>query len=863
MRPLKLTMTAFGPYAGTETVDFARLGTGGLYLITGDTGAGKTTIFDGITYALYGAASGPNREPSMLRSKYADEFAEPGVELTFDYNGRVYTVRRKMEHLRRRLRGEGATKAPAEAELELPDGRIEKKEKEINRRITEILGVDREQFCRIAMIAQGDFLKILLEETKDRREHFREIFGTGLYRSFQERLKSEAQKAADERNLQKNSLQIHLQRIACPADDPLAPEAEKARRGELLADPSVSLVHRILAQDTALQQAAAEEEKRLEDRIGELNILLGRAQGQQKAREDLEAARKEQAEKTAQEKPLAAALAAEQARIPETEKITAERSRILEELQEYILLDRKEEALAEAERVRKGKDEAAEAAGKSLLALEQELGTLREELAGIRSAGNRSAELAVERERLQARRQALMGLKTELDGLPEKQRKLRQAQEDYRQAKDDAERLRQAADRLRTAFNDEQAGILAAGLEEGSPCPVCGSVHHPRKAVPSADAPDEASVRRAEKEARAAQKKETEAGGRAGSEGARAKAAEDSAREKAEELLGRCDGETAERRTLEELDAAEEKLQALADALRAEKARAKRGEELEKAIPRKEKEQEALRSARTEALLASGREKARIGAERKALEEQRGKMRFPDRRSAENAAEELKKAALERKQALLAAEKAYDGCVSALRELEGRIRSAENLLKEDEVQDPEAKAAEKELLAERKNEAGRRRSEAEQRIHTNREVLERIGEASEQLAALDRKWQWMTALSDTANGSLRGKPRVMFETWIQMAFFDRILRRANVHLMQMSGGKYDLKRRENPEDNRGQSGLELDVVDHTNGSTRSVRTLSGGESFIASLSLALGLSEEIQASAGGIRLDTMFVDEGF
>ena len=320
MRPLKLTMTAFGPYAGTETVDFARLGTGGLYLITGDTGAGKTTIFDGITYALYGAASGPNREPSMLRSKYADEFAEPGVELTFDYNGRVYTVRRKMEHLRRRLRGEGATKAPAEAELELPDGRIEKKEKEINRRITEILGVDREQFCRIAMIAQGDFLKILLEETKDRREHFREIFGTGLYRSFQERLKSEAQKAADERNLQKNSLQIHLQRIACPADDPLAPEAEKARRGELLADPSVSLVHRILAQDTALQQAAAEEEKRLEDRIGELNILLGRAQGQQKAREDLEAARKEQAEKTAQEKPLAAALAAEQARIPETEK---------------------------------------------------------------------------------------------------------------------------------------------------------------------------------------------------------------------------------------------------------------------------------------------------------------------------------------------------------------------------------------------------------------------------------------------------------------------------------------------------------------------------------------------------------------
>ena len=151
----------------------------------------------------------------------------------------------------------------------------------------------------------------------------------------------------------------------------------------------------------------------------------------------------------------------------------------------------------------------------------------------------------------------------------------------------------------------------------------------------------------------------------------------------------------------------------------------------------------------------------------------------------------------------------------------------------------------------------------ELRIRTNQSVLDSIGEASGQLAALDRKWQWITALSDTANGALKGKKHVMFETWVQMAFFDRILRRANVHLMQMSGGKYDLKRRETADDNRGQSGLELDVIDHTNGSVRSVKTLSGGESFIASLCLALGLSEEIQMSAGGIRLDTMFVDEGF
>ena len=181
MRPLKLTMTAFGPYAGTEEIDFTRLGTSGLYLITGDTGAGKTTIFDAITFALYGQASGPNREPGMLRSKYAKPETRPEVSLFFLYNGKEYGVRRSMEYQRPKLKGGGTTTAPAETELVLPDGRIEKKEKEVNRKITEILGINRDQFCQIAMIAQGDFLKILLEDTGKRQEHFREIFRTHIY----------------------------------------------------------------------------------------------------------------------------------------------------------------------------------------------------------------------------------------------------------------------------------------------------------------------------------------------------------------------------------------------------------------------------------------------------------------------------------------------------------------------------------------------------------------------------------------------------------------------------------------------------------------------------------------------------------
>ena len=863
MRPLKLKMTAFGPYAGTEEIDFSRLGTSGLYLITGDTGAGKTTIFDAIIYALYGKASGPNREPGMLKSKYADPLAEPGVELVFLYNGREYKVRRTMDHERPKARGEGTTIAPGEAELILPDGRIEKKEKDVTRKITEILGVNRDQFCQIAMIAQGDFLKILLEETGERQKHFREIFRTQMYKDFQEKLKASAQQVANERNEQKKTVQIHLNRIACPENDPLEIEAAKARGGEMLTEEALGLIGRILEKDRESQKAVSDEEKRLEGKIGELNRILGKAESQRKAKADREAARVQKEEREALRRPLEEALEAEKARIPESEQKAAELARIRDEQKEYELLDKKLEGIVKAEHGQKDREAAMTALAERGGKLTAELEKLRGEQASLKQEGDRSAELLVEQQALQVKQQALSGLKTELDALPGKKRQLQAAQERYLQAKADAERCRQEAEEQRRAFNDEQAGILAEKLEEGMPCPVCGSVHHPKKAVKSESAPDEASVKRAEQAAREAQEKETAESGRAGEEGTKVSLAVESIREKAEELLGGYDEDAVAGQVQDKLAEIAGKLKGILEALKAEKARKDRGEALEKEIPEKEKELSGANDALAEAKLAYGNEQARIGAERNALQEQRAKMRFPDLQAAETAAENLEKEIRERKQALAGAQKAFDDCVSEIRKLEGMISQADELLKEDEVEDPEAKAAERDELAQQKADAGNRRGGIEHRIATNKDVLANVGAASESLAALDRKWQWMTALSDTANGQLKGKQRVMFETWIQMAFFDRILKRANVHLMQMSGGKYDLKRREIPDDNRGQSGLDLDVIDHTNGSVRSVKTLSGGESFIASLCLALGLSEEIQASAGGIRLDTMFVDEGF
>ena len=228
MRPIRLTMQYFGSYTERQTIDFERLGTSGLYLITGDTGSGKTTIFDAILYALYGAMSGEYRGRDTLRSSFAKETDKTEVTLRFAFGGKEYEVCRSMDYKRPALRGGGLTNEAGKASLTFDDDTLPiSKSSDVDKKIIEILGIDQKQFSQIAMIAQGDFLKILLEETKDRRNHFRDIFRTHIYNSFQDRLKEETKKTEQERSRQKGNLQIHMKRIACPENDPLELEAER------------------------------------------------------------------------------------------------------------------------------------------------------------------------------------------------------------------------------------------------------------------------------------------------------------------------------------------------------------------------------------------------------------------------------------------------------------------------------------------------------------------------------------------------------------------------------------------------------------------------------------------------------------
>ena len=863
MRPLTLTMSAFGPYAGTETVDFERLGESGLYLITGDTGAGKTTIFDAITFALYGKPSGQTREAAMLRSKYADEQTRTRVVLRFLNGGKEYTVKRALACLRPRKRGEGYTEDPPYAELAMPDGTRENRSLQaVTDRVTGILGISREQFCQIAMIAQGDFLKILLEDTGKRQQHFREIFRTQIYDLFQNALKDEAAEVRNQRDQQKKSTQIYISRIRCAENDPLMFQVEKAKQGDMLTEDVIGLLEQLTEQDRHARREIDREAKSNADRLGEVNRIIGKAEEQRKAREGREKAGSALNERQTAQAVLKKALEEQETRQPETEQKIAEAERLADEMKEYDELEQQRQDFRriEAELQRKGKEiECQNTACENLKAAAEQLKAERDRL---KQAGQDSAALAQREERARNRLKILLDMKNRLAELARMETRLREAQKTYEAERAGSEAARKLADDLRRAFNDEQAGILAEELKEGTPCPVCGAVTHPRLAVKSEGAPDEAEVKKAEDKAREAQKKETAAGAKAGE----LKGASENAKHEiagiAEGIFGNWDETETPKQLGERLEETEKELQELTAAAAAEKRRADRLAELDQMIPQKEEDlgkriQELGRSR--EGYQA---EKGRQEGRGKAIAEKAAKLRYPDKAAAGAAKNRLEDEIRDRKKALKTAQDALKECDDAIARLKGQIEQADRLLKEAEEIDEAAAVAEKTELEKIGDGIKKRQQETAVRLSTNEGVIRDISASSEALAALDQKWQWVSALSDTANGRLKGD-RLMFETWIQMSFFDRILHRANVHLMQMSGGKYDLVRREEALDGRSQTGLDLDVLDHMNGRTRSVKTLSGGESFIASLSLALGLSEEIQASAGGIRLDTMFVDEGF
>ena len=859
MRPLKLTIAGFGPYVGVQELDLQALGTGGLYLITGDTGAGKTTIFDAITFALFGEASGDSREPGMLRSKYAAAEDPTYVELTFSHGQKEYTIRRNPEYRRQKTRGTGLTKEAAQVQLTLPDGSSITKTKEADQAVHDIIGLNREQFAQVAMISQGEFRRLLQADTRQRQRIFRDLFGTGRYLLLQEQLKSETADLRNQHQQVRMGMQQYMRGIACGPTSSLEPQVIRAAAGELPAAEVMQLLKELQGEDAQLQQTMAQQLEELEKQLEEMAARLAGATAYRNAQKQLE--EKQAAKIRTQEEVCRDELLLEQARqtLPEQEQLGKQIGALEQQMPTYDILAAKTEDL-------RLKQKEQTALGDRQQELVKEINRLNGEIAAQKAEHKQLETVDAKKERCLANRQTLtrqqeefQGLLRDLQTLQKQRQELEQRQQTYQLTQTQARKLHALWEGLNKAFLDEQAGLLAVSLQSGIPCPVCGSVDHPQPAALSEQAPSEADVKKAAKKYEEARRQAEEASQQAGEQKGMVNTTEKALEETINRLLpdGTAEPEIAAKEQLKELAAQQKHLDAEWDALTADQ---KRKEQLERQLPEQEQQcreaEQALADSRS-ALAACAADAARLQEQ---LQELRQSLTYDSKTSAQHELatmqeklEDLKARLEGARQRLQQRKETLAGLASAIEELTRRLQ-------ESAPEDPEELQQQRESLLAEKAALTRDQKELYARMTANEKAAANIAAKEQEMTALEQRLGWMSILSDTANGTLTGKEKIMLETYIQTTYLDRILDRANLRLSKMSGGQYDLKRAGAA--TRGQSGLELDIVDHLNGTSRSVNTLSGGEAFLASLALALGLSDEVQMTAG-IRLDTLFVDEGF
>lgn len=864
MRPTKLTISAFGPYAGRVELNLDKLGREGLYVICGDTGSGKTTIFDAITFALFGKASGKNMKPEMFRSKYAMPETPTFVELTFRYRDKDYTIRRNPDYDRPKTRGTGTTRQKADGEFHRPDGSVVIGATDITREVEGLLGLTCNQFTQVAMIAQGDFRKLLEASTEERVKIFRQIFDTGLYQTLQDRLKDAASNLKRDCDTLAENVRRDGATIQCAEDSEYRDAVEQARRGELPNGELLPLLEKLLAEDSLCKTALDSKRDVIETELEGLIAKIEKGELRRENQEGLNAAQESlnrlapqiESAKKALEDALshqdviprlsiqAAQLEGKLPQYNQIQKLVGE----IDALEEQIASDQNE--------LEKGRI--------ALDGARERLAQDKETLQKLNGAALDVERARHDRESLEQTIRQLRNLKKDLCVLSDCHASWQEAYIAYQEKTKIAHEREEIWQKTNRSYLDAQAGALAKNLCPGTPCPVCGSLEHPQPASMPHEAPDEAEWKQAEQFAKLAQKQMEEASRASGELKKELDTREEQLLQRAQDLLP--DLHCAALPGAEELSSVEtEQNVALQTAMEQEKdarTRVEQSKILSETIPGREQAvvAEEKRLAELEKTIAVRTMDAE--GKRRQTEELRQALPFPTRqemekqisalRAEENALQKNIRNAQDNKQTL---EKQQEAAQSKLETYQNLLRDGEDV---DLVQVKERKEA----LSQEKETLGRESGKLHTRLTLNQNAKENILKHLAELEENGGRLTWLKALSDTANGSLTGQERFRLETYIQTTYFTRVLHRANLRLRVMSGGQYDLLRR-TESGKQSQSGLDLDVVDHWNGTMRGVETLSGGESFLASLALALGLADEIQSSAGGVQLDTMFVDEGF
>lgn len=881
MRPIHLTLSAFGSYGGVEEITFQDKRKG-LFLIAGDTGSGKSTIFDGIMFALFGELSGKERKSNMMRSEYAEDGTETWVEFTFSYQDqegdKQYKIRRSPVYMRKskRKNKDGQyteTKQGGTACLTLPDGKEITRLREIAEKIEEIIGLTSDQFSKIAMIAQGEFQELIMDKTGKRKEIFQKIFETGIYEQIEEEIRERYKKEEARQKENKTRMDTILEGARLPDEEKIREQWEEALKKTDTEPERMERLQRTLLQGQKIQ-LRKKEQKRNETQ-NYINQVERFRQRQRELQRQIERAKELEAEREECENRLRESKENYETFCEVYEKETKGKMenayRLREQLTEYAKRDEQEKRLQQL--VKAGNDFqkeweilknqnmilCEEQSKLEQLGLDEKDGRLEEQ-----RLSHEMEKLAEKEERLQAGKEGFPVLKC----LEEEQGK---AQENCIALEMAYERLRREKEELDRKYIAGQAGILASKLQPGTPCPVCGSTKHPNPCQSADKSPVQ------ESDLKAAQKREKEMEKR-----------RDQAIEEAAQVRSRYEVKAVELcRSMQEIvpdfsvENAEKRMEQLTERFEKEReelqqewklCQRKIHEQEQRKIRLRELSEEIPQNAERQKQVELEREKSKteLKAVRERCDSWKKELVYPSLSEAKEGLRELTEKIEEwdKRKAVLTEQwemekKRADKLRGQWEESQRSQESCRKQLEQEKQENPHFSTDEENLeaLEERLqaewNEVSALYDEAKIVYETNQEIFALWNEKKKERDITGKKYRVLRSLHDAARG------KVYFQTYVQRQYFKQIIRAANQRLSKMNANQFLLSCRELGMGGQGQQGLELDVINPMNGKRRDAHTLSGGETFMASLAMALGLSDVVQSRVGATRLETMFIDEGF
>lgn len=832
MKPLKIKISAFGPYKNCIDIDFEKLGESGIFLITGDTGAGKTTIFDSISFALFGEVSGSNRPVPSVRSDFADNDTETFVELEFTHKNKKYKIRRNPAYERTKKRGEGTTKTSADASLEYDD-KVISGTKNVDIKIEEILGINSKQFKQISMLAQGEFLKILFAESKDRTEIFRRIFDTDIYNQIAKRLADKTRIAKAELEQLKDYFAINSSNIVWK--DGIQSVQPKDVNELFIQEILEKLQQEIKINSEQFEKCQeqiskqSDENSKMEKEITaqkDKNDKIDRCQKLQEEQKVLQEKQEDIKQKEIliqKSQEIINKILPKEDKKKELEKEISQKQKVLQDISEKIELGKKKEEKF-----------------KQILELIEIIKVQFQKYSELKDG------------------------KTELEDKIKKLQVIIKEQENKKIASENAQKLEAEWEKLSTEvlekekeFFREQAGILAEKLKENEPCPVCGSLHHPNLAIKSKSVLTKEELDNLKEKEEKSRKILTDATNKVTEINSKIETLIKEFGEKPDvELYNKKYAEISEKLekaynqlndNYKQIMLKDIVIESFEYYIFKEKITNKISKEREEFLKLQTQQEENKKQIDE---LLQKKEKAQNDYQNTLKE-----LGFENE-------EQYKKSVLNNSQIEIFSKEIEkyktDVTINAtkLEEIQKEIKGFEKVDLTAKIQEFNNKKQELENMR-------RQQMEYHRIFENNNRILVDLQTNSKKLDSKIKEFTMVEDLSKIANGTVYGKRRIEFEQFVQASYFDMVIIEANKRLLKMTDNRFLLVRKESSERVSDKIGLELEVIDNYNGKRRDVKSLSGGEAFKAALSLALGLSDVIQSYSGGIVVDTMFIDEGF